>query len=83
MALYEYFCASNGRTVEVRHPMSEMLRTWGELCRQAGLKPGDTPPDVPVERRVSAPIPLTGRPDRPSADSGPAPCGPSCACAWD
>lgn len=55
MPVYEYCCQANGRTVEVLHSMKETVRTWGQLCEIAGLSPGDTPPDAPVERLVFAP----------------------------
>jgi hypothetical protein len=79
MAYYDYYCAANDRTVEVRHAMSETLRTWGDLCEHAGLPTGDTSADEPIERKVTAGIPLTGR----AAESPREACGPSCACAWD
>jgi hypothetical protein len=47
---YDYLCEANGRVVEVQHRMSEKLSTWGELCQQAGVDAGDTPPDTPVQR---------------------------------
>lgn len=50
MPTYDYRCVANGRVVEVNHRMSENLSTWGELCAQAGIAPGDTPPDSPIER---------------------------------
>ena len=77
MPYYEYHCASNGRTVEVRHSMSERLATWGEVARATGLDAGDTPSDAPVERLMSTPVPLTG------SDAGPGfqGCGSGCACA--
>jgi hypothetical protein len=82
MALYDYYCEANDRTVEVRHGMSESLETWGDLCQVAGLESGDTPADAPVRRLMSAPVPMTGGSSSgPSA--GPAPCGPSCGCALD
>ncbi len=77
MPYYEYRCASNGRTVEVRHGMDERLTTWGELAARAGFEPDTTPAEAPVERLMSAPVPLTG-----SGEPGPAAgCGPACACA--
>lgn len=79
MPYYDYYCAANDRTVEVRHAMSEKLETWGELCDRVGLPRGDTPSDEPIERKVTAGVPLTGR----TSESPPEPCGPSCACAWD
>jgi hypothetical protein len=83
MAIYEYRCEANGRTVEVRHGMSEEIRTWGELAERAGLEPGDTPVAAPVERLMSAGVPMTGggAPER-SGPSGP-PCGSACACDWN
>lgn len=81
MALYDYFCEANDRTVEVRHGMSQSVKTWGELCEVAGLESGDTPADAPVRRLMSAPVPMTG--GSTSSGSGTAPCGPSCGCAFD
>ena len=77
MPYYEYRCPSNGRTVEVRHGMDERLETWADLAGLAGLGLAGTPPDAPVERLLSAPIPLTGQAGEPSVPS----CGPGCACA--
>jgi len=50
MPTYDYRCALNDRVVEVRHRMSEQMRTWGELCALASIDPGDTAPDAPVEK---------------------------------
>ena len=50
MPTYDYRCNANGRVLEVSHRMSETLGTWGELCRVAGVEPGDTPAAAPVER---------------------------------
>lgn len=33
--------------------MSEQVHTWGELCALAGIEPGDTAPDTPVEKRIT------------------------------
>jgi predicted nucleic acid-binding Zn ribbon protein len=55
MPMYEYICHGNNRTVEVRHGMTESVSTWGELCRIAGIDPGSTPADSPVEKLVSMP----------------------------
>lgn len=79
MPYYEYRCGTNGLTMEVRHPMSQRLETWGELVDLAGTDPGDTPRDAPVERLMSAPVPLTSS-GSDAADSGFQGCGPSCAC---
>jgi len=77
MPYYEYRCPSNGRTVEVRHGMDERLETWGDVTALAELGLGTTPADAPVERVLSAPIPLTIQ----SSDAGAPGCGPGCACA--
>lgn len=53
MPTYDYRCEHNGRTVEVNHRMSERLETWGELCARAGIEPGDTPADSPVNRMAT------------------------------
>jgi len=79
MALYDYYCEANDRTVEVRHGMSESLKTWGELCRAAGIDPGDTPTDAPLRRLMGVPVPMTGS---TGSSSGPS-CGPSCGCSFD
>ena len=64
MPLYEYLCPENGRTVEVRHRMSDEVRNWGELCECAGLEAADTRPESPVERLMSAPVPLVSAAER-------------------
>jgi predicted nucleic acid-binding Zn ribbon protein len=51
---YEYRCEANGRLVEVRHNMAEKLATWGELCERAGIAPGKTAAEAPVEKLISA-----------------------------
>lgn len=55
MPIYEYLCPANGQTVEVVHGMSERLANWGELCKAAGLDPGSTATESPVERLLFAP----------------------------
>ena len=50
MPTYDYRCEANGRVVEVRHRMNETLSNWGQLCEQAGIDPGDTAADAPVQR---------------------------------
>jgi len=79
MPYYEYRCDANGRTLEVRHPMATRLETWGELSKAAGADPGDTPLDAPIERLMSAPVPLTGSGES-SADAGFGGCGAGCSC---
>ncbi len=78
MPYYEYHCRANGRTLEVRHGMSERVETWGALAERAGVDPGATPAETPIERLMSAPVPLAGQ-----GDSGPSMggCGAGCACA--
>ncbi|MDT8437094.1 MAG: hypothetical protein RRA92_10115 [Gemmatimonadota bacterium] len=84
MAIYEYLCEANGRTVEVRHGMDEEIRTWGDLAARAGVEPGDTPPATPVRRLISAGVPLTGGSSTSGGKSpeGP-PCGSACGCGWN
>lgn len=53
MPTYDYFCAANGRKVEVRHSMRDELQSWGQLCELARLDPGETPLDSPVQRLIS------------------------------
>ena len=76
MPHYEYRCASNGRTVEVRHGMNEHLETWGELVRLTGHDVGDTSANAPIERLMSAPIPQT----RSGGGQDFQGCGSGCAC---
>jgi hypothetical protein len=78
MPYYEYRCAANGRTIEVRHPMDERLVTWGDVAGRAGVELGGTPADAPVERLLSAPVPARGGDAGGDAGAG---CGPGCACA--
>lgn len=76
MPYYEYRCGTNGRTVEVRHGMSEKLESWGEVAERAKLDIGDTPAGAPVERLLSAPVPLTTS----GSDAASQSCGSGCAC---
>jgi hypothetical protein len=57
---YEYRCDANDRLIEVRRKMAETLRTWGELCARAGLSPGPTDPQAPVQKLISAGFVSTG-----------------------
>ena len=52
MPVYDYYCKKNERTVEVIHPMSVKLSTWGEICYVAQIPLGDTDPLAPVERII-------------------------------
>ena len=83
MAIYEYHCEANGRTVEVRHGMSEKLTTWGELAELAGIEADGTPDESPIERLMSAGVPMTGGASTgPAPNAGP-PCGSACGCDWN
>lgn len=55
MPVYEYVCSLNGRVVEVVHPMTDRVTTWGQLCDLAGFETGDTPAETPVEKLLFAP----------------------------
>ncbi len=50
MPTYDYRCEANGKVVEVKHGMQEVINTWGELCGRLGIGPGDTAPDAPVAK---------------------------------
>ncbi|HCV21136.1 MAG: zinc ribbon domain-containing protein [Arenicellales bacterium] len=50
MPTYDYRCQTNDQVVEVSHRMSEVLHSWGELCDRAGIEPGQTPLDSPVNK---------------------------------
>lgn len=52
MPRYDYFCPANDRTVEVTHSISVTLRTWGEVCKAAGLDRGKTPASAKVQRMI-------------------------------
>ncbi len=74
MPNYDYHCAANGRTLEVKHRMSESVATWGELCALAGIATEHTPLDSPVAKVLSATFVAAGGQtgEKPSA---PAPGG--------
>ncbi len=55
MPLYDYYCADNRTTVEVQHPMTTILRTWGEVCYVAQIPLGETDPLAPVSKVIHAP----------------------------
>ena len=54
MPVYEYHCASNGRTVELSHTLDASLRYWGEVCYVAQIPLGDTDPLAPVRRILTS-----------------------------
>ena len=55
MPRYDYFCKANQQVVEVIHPLSDKLKTWGEVCGLANIDPGDVPLDEPVSRIITTP----------------------------
>jgi hypothetical protein len=80
MPTYEYLCEANGRVVEVRHKMAEDVKSWGELCDRAGVSAGDTDPQTPVRKLVSAGFIGTGgsssrEPVCEAPACGTGPCG--------
>ena len=75
MPTYEYHCPANGRSVEVMHPMSHEVTTWGELCVLNDADPGETPAESPVERAVTA-----GMVRASKAQSVSLPMGGGCGC---
>lgn len=77
MPTYEYRCPANGKTVEVTHAMAEQVRTWGELCTRAGVDPGKTPAETPVEKAVTLGFARSGK-SSPAGGGGA--CGSSCGC---
>jgi predicted nucleic acid-binding Zn ribbon protein len=61
MPFYDYFCEENKMTVEVHHGMSVKLKTWGDVCKAAGIEIGKTPATTPVIRMVSGARPTVFR----------------------
>jgi len=55
MPTYDYYCPENDCYVEVIHRIGDTPRTWGELCRMAGIDPRDTPETCPVKKVITAP----------------------------
>lgn len=60
MPKYDYFCDANQQTIEVSHPMSASIATWGELCSLAGTDTGDTAAESPVHKLLSGSFVSTG-----------------------
>lgn len=50
MPTYDYHCAANDQTVQVVHPMSQDINTWGDVCALAQRELGKTPADAPVTK---------------------------------
>lgn len=78
MPRYDYHCPANNRTLEVSHPMSHTVRTWGELCELAEIELGKTPPGSPVEKTLS--LAFVGGPKRQATPMPGGGCGPGCGC---
>jgi len=74
MPTYDYYCEANGQTLEVRHKMSEDIRTWGELCQLAGREVGNTAANSPVKRLANGGQVVSrnslGSGNAPACDSG-------------
>lgn len=77
MPTYDYRCATNGRVVEVRHPMSESVSTWGELCALAGIDAGETSVNTPVEKLITGGQ-VVRRSSLGEADASVCSSGPCC-----
>lgn len=73
MPTYEYFCAASGEIVEVRHSMTQTVRTWGELCRLLGREPDSIAEGEPVERLLSGGMIVTEK--KRSGPAGGSCCG--------
>ena len=54
MPAYDYYCETNGQTIEVNHPVDAALCTWLELCYATGRPLGDTDPLVPVRKVIKS-----------------------------
>ena len=54
MPVYEYYCETNDRTVEVAHPMGVNLEIWGEVCYAAQIPLGETDPFACVRRVMTS-----------------------------
>lgn len=82
MPTYDYFCPANEQTVEVQHSFSTTISNWGELCEKAGVEPGNTPGETPVERVISGGTLLVNKPSskaEPKVGGGGG-CGSGCGC---
>ncbi len=55
MPIYVYRCLDTQEVLEVLHPMSRTISTWGELCEVAQCDPGETDVNAPVKRLIAAP----------------------------
>ncbi|MEJ2439163.1 MAG: zinc ribbon domain-containing protein [Gammaproteobacteria bacterium] len=75
MPSYDYRCPANGQVIEVKHAMSEVLSTWGEVCEKTGMALNGTPAEAPVEKLITGGGILKG-----GSVGSEAPCvtGPCC-----
>ena len=53
MPSYDYRCEATQEIFEVKHAISERLQTWGELCENLGINPGNIAPDSKVTKLIS------------------------------
>jgi hypothetical protein len=87
MPTYDYLCRANQRIVEVRHRMGETVKTWGELCQLAGIDPGDTPKEAPVEKLITGGNVISSQSLKEAEPCATGTCGMgacgSGACAWE
>ncbi len=80
MPRYDYYCESNGMTVEVVHSMSAKFQTWGEVCERSGLCPGDTSFDAPVVRLIASGITMGLSNDQAGIDRNAFSSKPASSC---
>ncbi len=82
MPTYDYRCEANGKVVEAKHHMNEVVSTWGELCQRTGMAVGDTPADAPVKRLITGGQFIgsssLGDADMPSCSTGACGAGGMC-----
>ena len=85
MPTYEYYCETNGESIDVIHSMQVELTTWGELCELAEIDCGATPTDSTILRQLSAIaslIPKGGTGPRGGSGGGGGRCGGGgCGCS--
>ena len=79
MPKYDYLCETNGRIVEVSHPMADRLQTWGEVCQRADLPLDGTPADSPVKKLITGGGVVSSKvlknPELPPCQTGAPCCG--------
>lgn len=79
MPTYEYYCPANRQTLEVMHPMSRTVETWGQLCELADAKPGKTASHEPVEKLLSAGMVIASQKNDADCGRPGGCCGGGCA----